>query len=73
MRSVRTLIAAVSSIALSVPCWAHDEAEGLGHHWEMPAYRIEMQTQIAVMTAIALAVLAASWLAKVVRTRRSRG
>jgi hypothetical protein len=72
MRVARTLATSLALIALAGPCSAHG-AEELGHHWYVPAYRIEMQTQIALMAAVALAVLAASWLAKVIRTRRSRG
>jgi len=72
MRIVRTLAASLALIALAGPCHA-DGAEELGHHWYVPTYRMEMQTQIAIMAGFALAVLAASWLAKVIRTRRSRG
>jgi hypothetical protein len=56
-------------IALSSPVLAHG-ADELGHHWEMPAYRTEMLTQILVMAGASVAV--AAWLLVRDRMRRKR-
>lgn len=67
----RLLAATAAFLVTQTPAWAHG-AEELGHHWEIPAYRIEMMTQIGIMTAIAVAVVAGLWLKEVVRKRRAR-
>lgn len=72
MRTLRFLSASLAVIALAAPCWAHGHGE-LGHHWEMPEYRTEMLTQIAIMAAAALAVLTCLWLTRAIQTRRMRG
>jgi hypothetical protein len=66
----RAFVIAFGSLS-AAPCWAHGDEE-LGHHWYVPAYRIEMQAQILMMVGVALAVLATSWIAGAVKKRRSR-
>lgn len=72
MRAVRALTASIALTALAGPGWAHG-AEELGHHWDVPAYRTEMQTQILMMAGVSLTVVAVLWLTKVIKTRGSRG
>ena len=69
MRLLRMLLTSLTLGLIATRCWAHG-AEELGHHWEVPAYRNEMQTQILMMIGVAAAVLATLWLVKAVKTRR---
>ncbi len=69
---VRLLAISAALVAAVSPCLAHS-AEELNHHWDMPAYRIEMLTQIAMMTGLAAVIAAALWLKKTIKSRRSDG
>ena len=68
----RVLIGASVLLALVTPTWAHEEAEELGHHWEIAAYRIEMLTQLAIMAALAMAVFGGLSIRNALRRRRAR-
>lgn len=68
----KILLAAITFLALQGSAWAHNAEEELGHHWEIPAYRMEMMTQIALMTGTAIAVVAGLWLRENLRKRRAR-
>jgi len=64
-------VAPLAVLALGTPAWAHD-AEELGHHWEIPAYRIEMLTQLAIMAGVAMAVFGGLSIRNALRRRRAR-
>ena len=67
----RVLIGASVLLAHATPAWAHD-ADELGHHWDIPAYRIEMLTQLAIMAAVAMAVFGGLSIRNALRRRRAR-
>lgn len=67
----KILATAVTILATQTAVWAHG-AEELGHHWDVPAYRIEMLKQINIMTGITLAVAVGIWIRGVVRGRRAK-
>jgi len=71
---VHLLGAMAALIGLCSPVWAHgDEAEELGHHWELAAYIGEVRLQLALMAGITCAI--AAWLlaARYLRKRGARG
>ena len=70
MRRLISVLSAVSTLAIANSCWAHHDAEELGHHWELSAYTNEMHLQIFLMAAIVAAIGAWSWMARL-RKRRS--
>lgn len=67
----RILIAAGVFVTLATPAWAHG-ADELGHHWEIPAYRAEMLTQLAIMAGVAMAAFAGLLVRNALRRRRAR-
>ncbi len=46
--------------------WSHSNAEELGHHWEVIAYRTEIWIQLAIIGAACAAYLIVKRAAKVV-------
>lgn len=55
MRCIKAWIV-ILCLAATDRAWA-ESAKALGHHWYVPAYRMEMQTQILLMICVALGVL----------------
>ena len=51
--------------------WGHG-CEELGHHWEVPAYRIEMLTQIELMLGISLVAIAGVLAKNAIARRRAK-
>lgn len=72
MLKARVCLSSLALLFLSIPCLAHG-AEELGHHWDTPAYRNEMLTQIALMGLCAFAIAVSLWLAKTIKARRMGG
>lgn len=68
----RILTVAGVLFALATPVWACEEAEELGHHWEIPAYRTEMLTQLVIMAGIAMAVFGGLSIKDALRRRSAR-
>ncbi len=66
----KILAIAATLLATQTAVWAHG-AEELGHHWEIPAYRIEMLKQINIMTGIIVAVVMRFWIKGLIRGRRA--
>ncbi len=65
------LVSTIALLALPISALAHG-AEELGHHWEVPAYRTEMHTQIALMLGTCLVVIAGMLVRNAFRQRRAR-
>jgi hypothetical protein len=66
--------AVAGAILLALPCraWAHG-AEELGHHWDVPAYRAEMLTQVVMMAGVSALVLGGMLVRNALRRRKERG
>jgi len=71
MRPIRMSMISLALLSLASACLAEDP-KSLGHHWHVPAYRVEMQAQICIMAGIALAIVGSLWIKRIVQTRRSR-
>jgi hypothetical protein len=69
-KPARTVVAAIL-IALPCRAWAHG-AEELGHHWEVPAYRAEMLTQVLMMAGVSALMVAGMLIRNAWRRRRER-
>jgi hypothetical protein len=70
-RAQIALTGATVILAFATPVWAHG-AEELGHHWEIPAYRAEMLTQLAIMAGVAIMVFGGLLIKNALRRRRAR-
>ena len=71
MRRVTRLVSTLALLALSGGALA-SSAEVLGHHWDVPTYRVEMLTQIALMLGACLVVVAGMLVRHALRRRRAR-
>ena len=67
----KVLIAAIGLLVAQNAACAHG-ADELGHHWEMPSYRAEMLTQIAIMAGMSVFVLVVLWVKQTCRKRRTQ-
>lgn len=72
MRLTRNLICSIALLSLAFPARACHEAEELGHHWEMPVYRVEMLTQILIMGCVSLVIFVVLSIRDARRKRRAR-
>lgn len=67
-KRIRSLIQMACALTLwlpSVAAWAHDEAEELGHHWEVPEYLGEIRLQLATMAILTCAILSGRYISRV--------
>jgi len=71
MRGLGRAIAGAILLAAPRCAWAHG-AEELGHHWDMPAYRTEMLTQVALMAAASVVMVGVMLVKNACRRRRMR-
>ena len=71
MRRLALAFLSIAWVLSAGRAWAHG-AEVLGHHWEVPAYRIEMLTQTALMLGASLAVVVGVFIRNAIRRRRAR-
>jgi hypothetical protein len=71
MPRIARLISAIALLALPISALAHG-AEELGHHWDVPAYRTEMHTQIALMVGACTVAIAGMLVRNALRRRRAR-
>ena len=71
MLRITGLVSTLALLAISGRALA-DGAEELGHHWDVPAYRVEMLTQIALMLAACLVAVGGILVRHAFRRRRAR-